>query len=96
MSPKNPCAVEELLSGDADLETRQYNHPKAHEEVWCIKCKGQGHDTDHGPFFVNFLVGEGPMPLISEEKEGPSTVFALWCEISQIGGKHAADNCHLL
>ena len=33
------------------------------EEVWCVKCKGQGHDKDHFPAFMNYLIGGGPMPL---------------------------------
>jgi len=36
--------------------------PEAREEVWCIKCKGQGHDKDHRPVFMNYLARGGPMP----------------------------------
>ena len=27
------------------------------EEVWCLKCKSQGHDKDHSLVFVNYIVG---------------------------------------
>ena len=66
------------------------------EEVWCVKCKGQGHDKDHCPMFVNYLARGAPMPLRPEAQAGPSAAPALWCAICQIGGKHARGNCHLL
>lgn len=36
------------------------------------------------------------MPLRSEAQVGPSATPALWCEICQIGGKHATNYYHLL
>lgn len=50
------------------LEMQSLKHDRApqlevHEEVWCIKCKGQGHDKDHCPVFANYLEGGGPMSL---------------------------------
>lgn len=39
-----------------------------HEELWCIKCKCHGHDKDHCPVFVNYLVGGGLIPLRPEVK----------------------------
>ena len=66
------------------------------EEVWCLKCKGQGHDKDHFPVFVNYIVRGGPMPLRLEAQAGPSTGPKLWCAICQVVGKHTMDSCHLL
>lgn len=40
---------------------------EACEEIWCIKCKGQGHDKDNCLVFMNYLVGGGSMPLIPKE-----------------------------
>ena len=70
--------------------------PEAHKEVWCVKCKGQGHDKDHFPVFTNYMVGGGPMPLRPKAQEGLSTMPTLWCVICQIRGKHGTNNCHLL
>lgn len=56
------------------------------EEVWWVKCKGQGHDKDHYPVFVNYLAGGGPMSLMPEAQVGTSMTPALWCAICQIGG----------
>ena len=70
--------------------------PGVREDVWCVKCKGQGHDKDHFLVFTNYLVGGGPMLLRLEAQVGPSVAPALWCVIFQIGGKHVTNNFHLL
>lgn len=70
--------------------------PEAREEVWCLKCKGQGHDKDHCPVFVNYVVVGGPMPLQIEATAEPSAGSALWYAICQVARKHTTDNCHLL
>jgi len=70
--------------------------PEACKEVWCIKCKGEGHDKDHCPVSANYLAGGCPMPLRPKEQAGPSEAPALRCAIYQIGWKHKTDNSHLL
>lgn len=69
---------------------------EACEEVWCIKCKGQGHDEDHCPVFVNYLVGGGSMPLRPKAQVEPSAAPTLWRLICKIGGKHTTNNYNLL
>lgn len=49
---------------------------EAREEVWYVKCKGQGHDKDHCSIFVNYLVG-GPIPLQQKAQVGPSATPSL-------------------
>ena len=66
------------------------------EEVWSIKCRGQGHDKDHCPVAVNLVVIGGPTPLRPEAQARPSVITPLWCAICQVGGKHNTNNCHLL
>lgn len=78
------------------LKQDRTTHPEAHEEVWCRKCKGQGHDKNHCLVFMNYLAGGGPMPLRPKAQAGPSMMPTLWCTICYIGGKHATNNCHLL
>ena len=51
--------------------------PEVHDEVWCVKCKGQGHDKDHCLVFANYLTRGGPIPLRPEAQVGPSTMPAL-------------------
>lgn len=45
------------------LKKEKSARSEVHEEVWCLKCKNQGHDNDHFPVLENYMVGEGPMPL---------------------------------
>lgn len=70
--------------------------PEVHEEVWCLKCKGQGHEKYHCSVFVNYIAGGEPIPLRSETQVGSSTGPALWCAICQVARKHMTDKCHLL
>lgn len=78
------------------LKQHRMVQPKVCKEVWCAKCKSQGHDKDHYLVFMNYLAWGGSMPLILEAQAGPSVVPTLWCAIFQIAEKHATDNCHLL
>ena len=78
------------------LKQDRTNCPEIRDEVWCVKCKGQGHEKDHCPVFANYLGGGGSMPLRSEAQARPSATPALRCTICQIGGKHATNNYHLL
>ena len=34
------------------------------QELWCIKCKGQGHTKDNCPVFVEYLASGAPIPLL--------------------------------
>jgi len=87
---QNLCLEFESLKKD------RVARPEAHEEVWCLKCKSQGHDNDHCPIFANYIRGGGPIPLRPEAQARPSTGPALWCAICQVTGKHVTNNCHLL
>ena len=71
------------------LKQDRTSHLEVRDEVWCIKCKGQGHAKEHYPVFANYLVGGGPMRLGLEAQVGDSMTRALWCAICQIAGKHA-------
>ena len=53
-------------------------------KVWCLKCKGHGHDKDHFPIHQNYLVEGGPIPLKLENIAGLSTRVVPWCSICQI------------
>jgi len=48
---QNLCLEMQSLKHDRTTQ------PEVHKEVWCIKCKGQGHDKDHCPVFANYLAG---------------------------------------
>ena len=57
------------------------------QEIWCIKCKAQGHTKDNCPVFVEYLASGAPNPLA--QMQGP------WCELCRIRG-HPPQQCPLL
>jgi len=57
------------------------------EEIWCIRCKAEGHHKDQCPLFQEYLASGAPNPL--NHGAGP------WCEIYRTRG-HRPENCHLL
>lgn len=87
---KNQCLEMQSLKQDRTVR------PEVHEEVWCIKCKAQGHDKDHCLVFINYLEGGWPMSIRPEVKARSSMAPTLWCDIFQIGGKHVRENYHML
>ena len=48
------------------------------EEVWCTRCRTEGHSKEHCPTFVEYLASGAPNPL-------PQT-GGLWCEICKQAG----------
>lgn len=79
-----------------NLKKDREPRPKVCREVWCIKCKGEGHDKDHCPIFMNYSIGGAPMLQRLEASASLSALTTLWCAICQVGGKHATENCHIL
>jgi len=67
----------ELQSLKKDKEAKQ----EMHAEVWCLKCKIQGHDKDHYPIFVNYTTRGGIIPLRLEASTRLSMGVELWCAI---------------
>jgi len=55
--------VQNLCLEMQNLKQEQTPHSKVWEEVWCVRCKSQGHDKDHCLVSVNFGVTGGPKPL---------------------------------
>jgi len=57
------------------------------DDIWCIKCKTQGHDKDHCPLMQEYLGARAPNPL----NQGAE----VWCEICRNRG-HRPEDCYLL
>ena len=57
------------------------------EEVWCTKCRTEGHSKEHCPVYAKYLVAGAPNPL--PQPQGP------WCEICRNRG-HRPQECPLL
>ena len=88
--------IQNLCLEMKNLKKEQVPRSEVQDEVWCIRCRSQGHDKYHYPIFLNYVVMRGPTPLQLEAQAGPSTTTPLWCTICHVGGKHNTDNCHLL
>jgi len=58
------------------------------EEIWCLKCKAEGHHKDQCPLFQDYLSSGAPNPL--NQGAGP------WCEICQTRGSHRLEHFPLL
>ena len=48
------------------------------QDIWCVKCKAQGHTKDDCPVFVEYIETGAPNPL--PQTHGP------WCEICKMRG----------
>ena len=57
------------------------------QEIWCVKCKAQGHSKDNCPVFVEYIATGDPNPL--PQTHGP------WCEICKTRG-NLPHQCPLL
>lgn len=58
--------VQNLCLEIQKLKQEQSTCSEVWEEVWCIKCRSQGHDKDHCLGSMNFVVTGGPTPLRPE------------------------------
>jgi hypothetical protein len=56
------------------------------EDIWCIRCKSEGHDKEHYPLFHEYLVYGALSPLKQ---------FTLpWCEVCR--NRHHLGECYYL
>ena len=58
------------------------------EEVWCIKCKAEGHHKDQCLMFQDYLNSGAPNPLNHNARP--------WCEICRTRGSHQPEHYPLL
>ena len=65
---------------EMDLELHDMKKGKAtREEVWCTRCKTEGHDKEQCPTLRNYLNTGAPNPF------NPNV---LYCEIYRTTGQH--------
>jgi len=43
------------------------------EDIWCVKCRSEGHDKEHCPLFNEYLASRALSPL--------KQVTLPWCEV---------------
>jgi hypothetical protein len=56
------------------------------EDIWCIRCKMEGHDKEHCPLFQDYLASEAPIPL--------KQVTLPWCEVCR--NRHCLGECYYM
>jgi hypothetical protein len=56
------------------------------EDIWCIRCKSEGHDKEHCPLFHEYLASGAPSPL--------KQVTLPWCEVCR--NRHRPGECYYL
>jgi hypothetical protein len=43
------------------------------EDIWCVRCRSEGHEKEHFPLFNEYLASGALMPL--------KQVILPWCEV---------------
>jgi hypothetical protein len=44
-----------------DMKNNKGNDKR--EDIWCIRCKSEGHDKEHCPLFHEYLASRAPSPF---------------------------------
>lgn len=65
-------------------------------EVWCIKCKVEGHYKVKLPVYRDYSGTRMPSPLKPGLSVGPSIGLNVWCSICEVADQHFMDYCHML
>jgi hypothetical protein len=56
------------------------------EDIWCVRCRSEGHDKEHFPLFNEYLASGAPSPL--------KQVTLPWCEVCR--NKHRTGECYYM
>ena len=56
------------------------------EDIWCIRCKSEGHDKENCPLFHEYLASGAPSPL--------KKVTLPWCEVCR--NRHRHGECYYM
>jgi hypothetical protein len=56
------------------------------EDIWCIRCKEEGHDKENCPLFSEYLASRAPNPLNQDTLP--------WCKVCRT--IHQLDECYYM
>jgi hypothetical protein len=56
------------------------------EDIWCIRCKLEGHDKEHCPLFHEYLASGALSPL--------KQITLPWCEVCR--NRHCPGECYYM
>jgi hypothetical protein len=63
-SPGMSQILNQLTSLSLQVEDMNKDKGKEkREDIWCIRCKSEGHDKEHFPLFNEYLAYGAPNPL---------------------------------
>jgi hypothetical protein len=56
------------------------------EDIWCVRCRSEGHDKEHCPVFHEYLASGAPSPL--------KQVTLPWCKVCR--NRHRPGECYYM
>jgi hypothetical protein len=56
------------------------------EDIWCVRCRSEGHGKEHCPLFHEYLDSGAPIPL--------KQVTLPWCEVCR--NRHRRGECYYM
>jgi hypothetical protein len=79
--------MSQLTSLSLQVEDMKKNKGKdKREDIWCVRCRSEGHDKEHCPLFNEYLASGAPSSL--------KKVTLPWCEVC--GNKHCTGECYYM
>jgi hypothetical protein len=86
----NPCMshiLNQLTSLSLQVEDMKKNKGKEkREDIWCIRCKSEGHDKEHCPLFHEYLAS-GALNHLKK-------AIVPWCEVCRT--RHHPGECYYM
>jgi hypothetical protein len=86
-SPSMSQILNQLTSLSLQVEDMKKDRGKEkREDIWCIRCKVEGHDKEHFPLFSEYLASRAPNPLNKDTLR--------WCEVCRT--RHRPGECYYM
>jgi hypothetical protein len=86
-SPGMSQILNQLTSLSLQVEDMKKDKGKEkREDIWCIRCKSEGHDKEHCPLFHEYLASGAPSPL--------KQATVPWCEVCRT--RHHPGECYYM
>jgi hypothetical protein len=86
-SPGMSQILNQLTSLSLQVEDMKKDKGKEkREDIWCIRCKSEGHDKEHCPLFHEYLASGAPNPL--------KQAIVPWCEVCRT--RHHPGECYYM
>ena len=67
-------------------DMKKHNGKDKREDIWCVRCRSEGHDKEHYPLFQEYLDSGAPNPL--------NQVTLPWCGVCR--NRHRPGECYYM